>query len=174
MNGNISKTATLAALLLIGAPGASRPAQAQSAKALIQPWPARSIPHGRSRFRNRPGEKRGPACNFRRCEGPGLEKDGYHSAIEGKNGFTCIVERGWMSPSTARISGIRNCAAQSATTRRPCAPSSLHHSQDKADIEQAHQGPDGREDSDRACRQLAPMPEPGHVVHDVEKPISRR
>lgn len=27
-----------------------------------------------------------------------LEKDGYHTAIEGKNGFTCLVERGWMSP----------------------------------------------------------------------------
>jgi hypothetical protein len=27
-----------------------------------------------------------------------LEKDGYHTAIEGKNGFTCVVERGWMSP----------------------------------------------------------------------------
>jgi len=27
-----------------------------------------------------------------------LEKDGYHTAMEGKNGFTCVVERGWMSP----------------------------------------------------------------------------
>jgi len=27
-----------------------------------------------------------------------LEKDGYHSVIAGKNGFTCVVERGWMSP----------------------------------------------------------------------------
>jgi hypothetical protein len=27
-----------------------------------------------------------------------LGKDGYHTAIEGKNGFTCVVERGWMSP----------------------------------------------------------------------------
>ena len=27
-----------------------------------------------------------------------LDKDGYHTAIEGKNGFTCIVERSWMSP----------------------------------------------------------------------------
>ena len=27
-----------------------------------------------------------------------LEKDGYHTAIEGKNGFTCVVERAWMSP----------------------------------------------------------------------------
>jgi hypothetical protein len=27
-----------------------------------------------------------------------LEKDGYHTATEGKNGFTCVVERGWMSP----------------------------------------------------------------------------
>jgi hypothetical protein len=27
-----------------------------------------------------------------------LEKDGYHTAIAGKNGFTCLVERSWMSP----------------------------------------------------------------------------
>ena len=27
-----------------------------------------------------------------------LSSDGYHTAIEGKNGFTCLVERGWMSP----------------------------------------------------------------------------
>lgn len=27
-----------------------------------------------------------------------LEKSGYQSAAEGKNGFTCLVERGWMSP----------------------------------------------------------------------------
>lgn len=27
-----------------------------------------------------------------------LGTDGYHTAIEGKNGFTCLVERGWMSP----------------------------------------------------------------------------
>jgi hypothetical protein len=27
-----------------------------------------------------------------------LGKDGYQTAIEGKNGFTCVVERGWMSP----------------------------------------------------------------------------
>jgi hypothetical protein len=27
-----------------------------------------------------------------------LGKDGYYTAIEGKNGFTCVVERGWMSP----------------------------------------------------------------------------
>lgn len=27
-----------------------------------------------------------------------LEKGGYRAAIEGKNGFTCLVERSWMSP----------------------------------------------------------------------------
>lgn len=27
-----------------------------------------------------------------------LSSDGYHTAIPGKNGFTCVVERGWMSP----------------------------------------------------------------------------
>ena len=30
-----------------------------------------------------------------------LERDGYHTAIPGKNGFTCVVERGWMSPLDA-------------------------------------------------------------------------
>jgi hypothetical protein len=27
-----------------------------------------------------------------------LEKSGYQTAVEGKNGFTCMVERSWMSP----------------------------------------------------------------------------
>lgn len=27
-----------------------------------------------------------------------LARDGYHTAVPGKNGFTCVVERGWMSP----------------------------------------------------------------------------
>jgi hypothetical protein len=27
-----------------------------------------------------------------------FEKGGYQSAVEGKNGFTCLVERAWMSP----------------------------------------------------------------------------
>src|SRR5262245_52721257 len=28
-----------------------------------------------------------------------LGSHGYETAVEGKNGFVCIVERGWMSPS---------------------------------------------------------------------------
>jgi hypothetical protein len=27
-----------------------------------------------------------------------FEKEGYRTAVEGKNGFTCLVERSWMSP----------------------------------------------------------------------------
>jgi hypothetical protein len=27
-----------------------------------------------------------------------FEKDGYHTAIQGKNGFTCLLERPWMQP----------------------------------------------------------------------------
>src|SRR5580704_14754690 len=27
-----------------------------------------------------------------------LDKSGYQTAVEGKNGFTCLVERAWMSP----------------------------------------------------------------------------
>jgi hypothetical protein len=30
-----------------------------------------------------------------------LEEHGYVTAVEGKNGFVCIVERGWMSPEDA-------------------------------------------------------------------------
>ena len=30
-----------------------------------------------------------------------LGRQGYETAIEGKNGFVCVVERGWMSPSDA-------------------------------------------------------------------------
>jgi hypothetical protein len=30
-----------------------------------------------------------------------LEKDGYKTAAQGKNGFVCVVERGWMSPFDA-------------------------------------------------------------------------
>ena len=30
-----------------------------------------------------------------------LGRNGYETAVKGKNGFVCVVERGWMSPSTA-------------------------------------------------------------------------
>jgi hypothetical protein len=30
-----------------------------------------------------------------------LGRDGYETAVDGKNGFVCLVERGWMSPSDA-------------------------------------------------------------------------
>src|SRR5215510_2939886 len=30
-----------------------------------------------------------------------LGRHGYETAVDGKNGFVCVVERGWMSPSDA-------------------------------------------------------------------------
>lgn len=30
-----------------------------------------------------------------------LEQHGYETAVQGKNGFVCVVERGWMSPADA-------------------------------------------------------------------------
>ena len=39
-----------------------------------------------------------PAAISRDAEVLVLGKDGYRTAIEGKNGFTCLVERSWMSP----------------------------------------------------------------------------
>jgi hypothetical protein len=39
-----------------------------------------------------------PAALSRDAEVLVLGKDGYHTAVEGKNGFTCVVDRGWLSP----------------------------------------------------------------------------
>jgi hypothetical protein len=39
-----------------------------------------------------------PAAISRDAEVLVLGKDGYQTASEGKNGFTCLVERSWMSP----------------------------------------------------------------------------
>ena len=37
-----------------------------------------------------------------------LDSQGYQTAVRGTNGFTCLVERSWMSPGEAPISGIRS------------------------------------------------------------------
>jgi hypothetical protein len=99
MNRTITKTAMLAAWLLLGVPGASRPAQAQDAKAS---YPTMA-PLDQYLMADRDSEialakSAAPAAISDDARVLVLEKDGYHTAIEGKNGFTCIVERGWMSP----------------------------------------------------------------------------
>jgi hypothetical protein len=47
-----------------------------------------------------------------------LGRHGYETAEKGSNGFTCLVERAWMSPFDSHSSGIGKCAGRFATTRR--------------------------------------------------------
>jgi hypothetical protein len=95
MNGRIFKTATLAVWLLPGVYGA----QAQDAKAL---YPTMA-PLSQYLMADRDAEialakSAAPAAISDDATVLYLAKDGYQTAIEGKNGFTCIVERSWMSP----------------------------------------------------------------------------
>jgi hypothetical protein len=48
-----------------------------------------------------------------------LGRHGYETAVEGKNGFVCIVERGWMSPSDAPEFWNPKIGAQSVSVRQP-------------------------------------------------------
>jgi hypothetical protein len=100
MNRKIFETATLAMAmvtmwLLPGVYGA----QAQDA---ASPYPAMA-PLGQYLMANRVVEialakSAAPAAISNGATVLILAKDGYQTAIEGKNGFTCLVERSWMSP----------------------------------------------------------------------------
>jgi hypothetical protein len=99
MSAMIFKATVLAASLLFVVPCATRRAQAQESKA---PYPAMA-PLDRYLIADRDAEialakSAAPPALSGDANVLVLEKDGYHTAIEGKNGFTCIVERGWMSP----------------------------------------------------------------------------
>jgi len=87
-----------ASMLLVGLTG-PRPAQAQEAKA---PYTAMA-PLDQYLIADRATEialakSAAPPALSNDANVLVLEKDGYHTAIEGKNGFTCVVERSWMSP----------------------------------------------------------------------------
>jgi hypothetical protein len=89
----------LAASMLLVWPSSPKLAQAQEAKA---PYPAMA-PLDQYLIADRDAEialakSAAPPALSSDANVLVLEKDGYHTAIEGKNGFTCIVERGWMSP----------------------------------------------------------------------------
>jgi hypothetical protein len=96
----ISKAFALATSLLFAASGAFDPAQAQDAKT---PYPTMA-PVDRYLIADRDAEiamakSAAPPAISNDAEVLVMGKDGYHTAIEGKNGFTCLVERSWMSPT---------------------------------------------------------------------------
>ena len=93
------KAMVLAASVLLAASSSTSPAQAQEAKA---PYPAMA-PLDQYLIADRAAEialakSAAPPAISSDASVLVLEKDGYHTAIEGKNGFTCVVERSWMSP----------------------------------------------------------------------------
>ena len=56
-----------------------------------------------------------------------LGRHGYETAVEGKNGFVCIVERAWMGAfdGSPEFWNPKTSTVRSATTRWPSAPSCL-------------------------------------------------
>lgn len=99
MNTRIVTAITLVMSYLILGIGVSRPAHAEDAKAL---YPTMA-PIDRYLIADRDAEialakSAAPTAISSDAEILVMGKDGYRTAIEGKNGFTCLVERSWMSP----------------------------------------------------------------------------
>ena len=96
MNRRIAKSIALVTLLFAGAVDRT---PAQDAKALY----ASMAPLDRYFIADRDAEialarSAAPPALSSDAEILVLSKDGYQKAVEGKNGFTCLVERSWMSP----------------------------------------------------------------------------
>jgi hypothetical protein len=93
------KATIFAAAILVVSVGATRLAHGQDAKA---PYPAMA-PLEQYLIADRDAEialakSAAPPALSSDANVLVLAKDGYHTAVEGKNGFVCLVERGWMSP----------------------------------------------------------------------------
>jgi len=99
MNTRTLNATVLAASMLLVGSWMRKPAQAQEAKG---PYPAMAAVD-QYLIADRDAEialakSAAPAALSNDANVLVLARDGYHTAIEGKNGFTCLVERGWMSP----------------------------------------------------------------------------
>lgn len=99
MSAKIFKATVLAASMLLAAHASIIPAQAEDNKA---PYPAMA-PLDQYLIADRDAEialarSAAPPALSSDANVLVLEKDGYHTAIEGKNGFTCLVERSWIAP----------------------------------------------------------------------------
>ena len=99
MKSKILNAVVFAAAMLIAISSTPRASQAQDTKA---PYPAMA-PLDQYMIADRDAEialakSAAPAALSSDANVLVLEKDGYHTALQGKNGFTCLVERGWMSP----------------------------------------------------------------------------
>lgn len=99
MNTRMVETITLAALALGVVLGAWWPARAQDAKALypsMAPLDQYLMPDRNAEIAL--ARSAAPAAISSDAEILVLGRHGYETAIKGKNGFVCVVERSWMSP----------------------------------------------------------------------------
>jgi hypothetical protein len=99
MNQKIVKMIALAALALVIVPGEYWQAQAQDPKA---PYPSMA-PLDQYLMADRNAEialarSAAPEAISRDADVLVLGRHGYETAVKGKNGFVCLVERGWMGP----------------------------------------------------------------------------
>ena len=105
-----------------------------------------------------------------------LAKDGYHTAIEGKNGFTCLVERSWMAPIDSTDfwnPKLRGPVCYNPPAVRTILPYTILRTKLILNGLTKDQMVENIQSSLAAS--LLPIARAGsHVVHDVEEPISRR
>lgn len=102
MKRNLAKTIALSSIFLMLAPVVAQQAHAQDAKT---PYPTMA-PLDQYLISDRNAEvalarTAAPDSISRDAEVWVLGPHGYETAVKGNNGFTCVVERGWMSPFDA-------------------------------------------------------------------------
>jgi len=102
MNQKTAKMIARGAFALVVVLGECWPAQAQDPKG----WYASMAPLDQYLMADRNAEialvrSAAPAATSSDAEVLVLGRNGYETAVKGKNGFVCVVERAWMSPSDA-------------------------------------------------------------------------
>jgi hypothetical protein len=102
MNRKVVRKITLSTLALVAVLCVARPGRAADAKA---PYPSMA-PLDQYLIADRNAEialarSAAPESISRDATVLVLGQHGYETAIDGKNGFVCVVERGWMSPGDA-------------------------------------------------------------------------
>ncbi|MFY9659725.1 MAG: hypothetical protein WAJ97_03825 [Terriglobales bacterium] len=98
MNRKIAKTFALGSYAMVVVLGVWSHAQAQDAKT---PYPSMAPLDQYLMERNAEialARSAAPQAISRDAEVLVLGRHGYETAVKGKNGFVCVVERGWMSP----------------------------------------------------------------------------
>ena len=104
MNRKIAKTFALGSYAMVVVLGVWSHAQAQDAKT---PYPSMAPLDQYLMERNAEialARSAAPEAISRDAEVLVLGRHGYETAVKGKNGFVCVVERGWMSPFDGDVS----------------------------------------------------------------------